>query len=95
MEQKTQGKISDLRDNSRIFLEKAKEAVCGICHYPYIETDPEAMMDRCDCCKVMQALDHQWENAFLIGRATGMIESVAMAVDSAQMLQEGKEEAGC
>lgn len=89
MEQKTQGKIDELRSSSRIFLEKAQEAVCGICHYPYIETDREAMMDRCDCCPVMQALDHQWENAFLMGRATGMIESVMIAVDSAQRMQDG------
>lgn len=92
MEQKTQGKIDELRSRSRIFLEKAMEAVCEICHFPYIETEQEAMTDRCDGCPVMQALERQWENAFSMGRATWMIESVVMAVESAEKIQADMEE---
>ena len=50
------------------------------------------MTDRCDGCPVMQALEHQWENAFSMGRATGMIESVVMAVESAEKIQADLEE---
>lgn len=36
--------------------EKIMTAVCEICHWPYAETDQEALDARCECCLVEQAV---------------------------------------
>lgn len=37
-------------------FEAIMEAVCGICHFPYVETDQEDLDDRCAACPIEQLL---------------------------------------
>lgn len=37
-------------------IEAIMEAVCGICHFPYAETDQESLDDRCTACPVERLL---------------------------------------
>lgn len=32
------------------------EAVCGLCHWPYVEEDQEALDERCERCPVERML---------------------------------------
>lgn len=37
-------------------IESIMEAVCSICHFPYVETDQEALDERCAACPVERVL---------------------------------------
>lgn len=37
-------------------FESVMTAVCSICHWPYVETDQEALDDRCMNCSVECAI---------------------------------------
>lgn len=37
-------------------IETVMTAVCSICHWPYAETDQEAMDNRCENCSVERAI---------------------------------------
>lgn len=37
-------------------FEAIMEAVCSLCHYPYVETNQEALDVRCDACPVERLL---------------------------------------
>ena len=37
--------------------------VCAICHWPYVETDQEALDDRCVKCPVEKVLEAQLRGA--------------------------------
>lgn len=36
--------------------ENIMTAVCDLCHYPYVETDQEALEERCEVCPVEKLL---------------------------------------
>ena len=37
-------------------IEIVMEAVCSLCHHPYVETEQEALDDRCAACPVERLL---------------------------------------
>ena len=37
-------------------IETIMDAVCGLCHWPYIETDQEVLDERCAACPVERLL---------------------------------------
>ncbi|MBQ7346055.1 MAG: hypothetical protein IJW45_08360 [Oscillospiraceae bacterium] len=37
-------------------IETVMEAVCELCHWPYVETDQEQLEERCAACPVERCL---------------------------------------
>lgn len=88
MNEQTQEKIEKLKEMADESLEKAKDSICENCVWPFKESDQEAMTERCETCKVMDAINQAADKKYNTGHAIGLIEASIMLVNSVEKVHE-------